>query len=176
MKRTRVECRACLPVAHARLAHRHRPDAGHDPALGQMPVPHHAPAAVVGLQIGGRGQKLGHFRFDRLRQKRPRAIAQNLGQPVAQNSWLNQFITLSLDTAYRSFGGEVEARTPPRYAAFPNSRPHQLSEIALGRERRDIDDHSAGGSIVRVLLLTSRSRKSCRHVDASDRDSLGALA
>jgi hypothetical protein len=38
---------------------------------------------------------------------------------------------LSLDTAYRSFGGEVEARTPPRYAAFPDSRPHQLSAIAL---------------------------------------------
>jgi Na+/H+ antiporter NhaD/arsenite permease-like protein len=35
-----------------------------------------------------------------------------------------------LGTAYRSFGGEVEARTPPRYAAFPDSRPHQLSAIA----------------------------------------------
>jgi hypothetical protein len=29
-----------LPVAHARLAHRHRADAGHDLALGQMPVTH----------------------------------------------------------------------------------------------------------------------------------------
>ena len=56
-----------------------------------MPVPHDAPAAVVGLQIGGRSQKLGHFRFDRLGQKRPCAIAQNLGQPVGQNPWLNQF-------------------------------------------------------------------------------------
>ena len=55
-----------------------------------MPVSHDAPAAV-GLQIGGRGQKLGHFRFDRLGQKRPRAIAQNLAQPVGQNPWLNQF-------------------------------------------------------------------------------------
>ena len=74
---------ARLPVAHPRLAHRHRLDAGHDLALGQMPVSHDAPAAV-GLQIGGRGQKLGYFRFDRLGQKRPRAIAQNLGQPVGQ--------------------------------------------------------------------------------------------
>jgi hypothetical protein len=82
---------ARLPVAHARLAHGHRPDAGQDLALGQMPVPHDAPAAVVGLQIGARGQKLGHFRFDRLGQKRPRAIAQNLAQPVGQNPWLNQF-------------------------------------------------------------------------------------
>src|ERR1700727_744611 len=38
--------------------------------------------------------------------------------------------TLSLNTAYRSFCGEVEARTPPRYAASPDSRPHQLSAIA----------------------------------------------
>ena len=56
---------------------------------GRCPVSQDAPAAVVGLQIGGRGQKLGHFRFDRLGQKRPRAIAQNLGQPVGQNPWLN---------------------------------------------------------------------------------------
>src|SRR5271166_2967101 len=28
---------------------------------GRRPVPNDAPAAVVGLQIGGRGQKLGHF-------------------------------------------------------------------------------------------------------------------
>ena len=27
-------------------------------------------------------------------------------------------------------GDQTEARTPPRYAAFPNSRPHQLSAIA----------------------------------------------
>ena len=71
-------------VAHARLAHRHGPDAGHDLALRQMPVSHDAPAAV-GLQISGRGQKLGHFRFDRLGQKRPRAIAQNLAQPVVEH-------------------------------------------------------------------------------------------
>ena len=39
----------------ARLAHRHGPDARHDLALWQMPVPDDAPAAVVGLQIGGLG-------------------------------------------------------------------------------------------------------------------------
>jgi hypothetical protein len=54
---------ARFPVAQAWLAHRHRPNAGHDLALGQMPMPRDAAAAVVGLQIGGRGQKLGHFRF-----------------------------------------------------------------------------------------------------------------
>jgi hypothetical protein len=61
-----------------------------DEWCASVPVSHDAPAAV-GLQIGGRGQKLGYFRFDRLGQKRPRAIAQNLAQPVGQNPWLNQF-------------------------------------------------------------------------------------
>jgi hypothetical protein len=72
------------PVPHARLAHRHRPDADDDLALGQMPVSHEA-ATAVGLQIEGRGQELEHFRFDHLGQKRPRAIAQNLSEPVGQN-------------------------------------------------------------------------------------------
>jgi hypothetical protein len=43
---------AGLPVAHARLTHRDGADAGQDLALGQMAVPHDAPATVVGLQIG----------------------------------------------------------------------------------------------------------------------------
>jgi hypothetical protein len=38
--------------------------------------------------------------------------------------------TLASDTAYHSFAGEVEARTPPRYAAFFPSGRHQLSRIA----------------------------------------------
>src|SRR4029077_12160807 len=38
--------------------------------------------------------------------------------------------TLASDTAYHSFAGEVEARTPPRYAAFIPSARHQLSPIA----------------------------------------------
>ena len=57
-------------------------------------IPRDAPAAVVGLQIGGRGPKLGHFRFDRRGQKRPCAIPQNIGQPVRlpvrENSWATE--------------------------------------------------------------------------------------
>src|SRR5260370_33302125 len=56
-----------------------------------MAVPHDAPAAIVGLQFGGRGQKLGHFRFDRLGQEGARPIAQDFRQPIDQSSWLNQF-------------------------------------------------------------------------------------
>ena len=40
---------AGLPVAHARLAHGDRPDAGHDLTLGQMAVTHDASAAIVSL-------------------------------------------------------------------------------------------------------------------------------
>src|SRR5436309_1069830 len=41
-------------------------------------------------------------------------------------------MTLSLDTAYRSFGGEVEASSTPTICRLPDSRRHQLSAIALG--------------------------------------------
>ena len=37
---------------------------------------------------------------------------------------------LSLDTAYRSFGGEVEALSTPTICRPPDSRRHQLSAIA----------------------------------------------
>src|SRR5882757_1147282 len=37
---------------------------------------------------------------------------------------------LSLDTAYRSFGGEVEASITPTICRLPDSRRHQLSAIA----------------------------------------------
>src|SRR6266481_4396454 len=40
---------------------------------------------------------------------------------------------LSLDTAYRSFGGEVEASSTPTICRLPDSRRHQLSAIARGK-------------------------------------------
>jgi hypothetical protein len=41
------------------LAHRDRAEAGHDLALGQMAVPHDAPVAVRGLQLGMGAEKIG---------------------------------------------------------------------------------------------------------------------
>jgi hypothetical protein len=38
---------------------------------------------------------------------------------------------LSFDTAYRSFGGEVEASSTPTICRLSDSRRHQLSAIAL---------------------------------------------
>jgi len=56
---------SALPVAHARLAHGHRSDAGHDLTLGQMPVTHDALVARLGLMIGISPQGVSDFRLDR---------------------------------------------------------------------------------------------------------------
>src|SRR5215213_3265416 len=48
----------------------------------------------------------------------------------ANDPGCSSLTTLASDTAYHSFAGEVEARTPPRYAAFFPSARHQLSPIA----------------------------------------------
>src|SRR6516225_9561082 len=45
---------------------------------------------------------------------------------------------LSLDTAYRSFGGEVEALSTPTICRLPDSRRHQLSAIA---PPKDVSPH-----------------------------------
>src|ERR1700691_3590232 len=52
---------------------------------------------------------------------------------------------LSLDTAYRSFGGEVEASSTPTICRLSDSHRHQLWAIApwnLGREERRRDQLS----------------------------------
>ena len=65
-----------LPVAHARLAHCHRSDAGHDLALGHVPVTHDALVARLGLKIGISPQEVGDFCLDRLRQQGTRPVTQ----------------------------------------------------------------------------------------------------
>src|SRR5260370_1930939 len=51
-------------------------------------------------------------------------------------------MTLSLDTAYRSFGGEVEASSTPTICRLPDSRRHQLWAIA--RKKIMIVDRATG--------------------------------
>src|SRR6266704_5456961 len=48
-------------------------------------------------------------------------------------------MTLSLDTAYRSFGGEVEASSTPTICRLPDSRRHQLLATARGK----VEPHAA---------------------------------
>src|SRR4051794_3648658 len=51
---------------------------------------------------------------------------------------------LSLDTAYRSFGGEVEASSTPTICRLSDSPRHQLSAIAHARCRRASPTHRLG--------------------------------
>src|SRR5713226_8493631 len=51
-------------------------------------------------------------------------------------------MTLSLDTAYRSFGGEVEASSTPTICRLSDSRRHQLSAIARRADRTGPVDES----------------------------------
>src|SRR5260221_566561 len=47
---------------------------------------------------------------------------------------------LSLDTAYRSFGGEVEASSTPTICRLPDSRRHQIWAIALSPTGSNVDN------------------------------------
>src|SRR6476659_8451753 len=58
---------------------------------------------------------------------------------------------LSLDTAYRSFGGEVEALSTPTICRLPDSRRHQLSAIAHVAIGRDVVKQLAVLLPVRLL-------------------------
>ena len=78
------------PVAHAWLAHAHRADAGHHRALGQVAVAHHAPMAVGGLEIGVLGKEPLDLGLHRLGEKGLRPASQDVGELVAESSWLNQ--------------------------------------------------------------------------------------
>ena len=95
-----------------------------------MAVPNDALAPVLGLEIGMLAEKPGDLGFDRLGQQGTCPVAQIFGQLVVEGSWLNQLDMLSLDTAYRSFGGEVEASSTPTICRLPDSRRHQLPAIA----------------------------------------------
>ena len=78
-----------LTVAHAWLANGDRPDAGHDLALGQMAMPHDAPVAVLGLEVGMRAEKIGDLGLNCLSEQGACPIAQNIGELVAERPGLN---------------------------------------------------------------------------------------
>ena len=91
---------------------------------------HDALVTVRGLQIGMLDEKVRDLGLDRLGQQSTRPMAQDFGELIVDVSWLIGLMMLSLDTAYRSFGGEVEASSTPTICRLPNSRRHQLSAIA----------------------------------------------
>jgi hypothetical protein len=118
---------------HARAAHSDRTDAGHDFTLGQMPVAHQSPAAITGELVGMAAEHARNLSLDGLRQKRSRAVAQNLSQRIAKVPRCESWKTLVSVTAYHSFAGEVEASNTPTIRRLTPSRRHQLSPIARDR-------------------------------------------
>jgi hypothetical protein len=81
--------------------------------------------AVRGLQIGMPGEKVCNFGFARLGEKGTCPVAQNFCELIVEHSWFSQ-MTLSLETAYRSFSGEVEVTSSPTICRLPDSRRHQF--------------------------------------------------
>jgi hypothetical protein len=117
-------------VTHARAAHGDRAYASHDLALGQVPVAHQPLATVVGQLVGMRAEQGCNLGLNRLRQKRSRTIAQDLGQRIGKTSWLGKLENISLGhgvSLLRWRSGGFEHPTIRRLT--PLCR-HQLSLIA----------------------------------------------
>ena len=118
---------ASLAIAHARLAHGHRPDAGHHLPLRQMAVTDDAPAAILGLEIGMLAEKIGDLRLDSLREQGTGSVAQDLGELVVERSWLNQLDDVIVGHGisllrWRSGGVEHPHDMPPsRFTPSPTS-------------------------------------------------------
>src|SRR5262245_16992753 len=111
-------------IAHARAAHRHRADAGHDLTLGQMPMAHQPLTAIVGEFVGMRAEQGGNLSLDRLRQQRSGPVAQHLGQRISKSSWLGELENISLGHGvsllrWRSGGVKHPHDTPP-YPLMPS--------------------------------------------------------
>src|SRR5260370_38857414 len=126
-------------VAHARAPHGERAYAGHDLALGQVPMAHESLATVVG-QLDGMGDEQGcNLGRDGLRQQRSRAVAQNLGQRISKSSWLGELENVSVGHGvsllrWRSGGPNNPHDTPP-YLFMPSPTfAHSSVRLLLGHK------------------------------------------
>lgn len=119
--------------------------AGHHLAFRRVTVAYDALVAVRGLQIGMLAEKVRDLGLDRVGQQTMRPVAQDFGELIVDVSWLNQFDDVILDTAYRSFGGEVNASSTPTICRLSDSRRHQLSAIAPEEPSTasDVDERDA---------------------------------
>ena len=85
-----------------------------------MPVAHQPPAAIIGELVGMAAEQARNLSLDGLRQKRSRAVAQNLGQRIAKSSWLRELENItSRSRRITPLLEKWRHRTPPRYAALP---------------------------------------------------------
>src|SRR5216683_1908449 len=83
-------------------------------------------------------------------------------------------MTLSLDTAYRSFGGEVEASSTPTICRLPDSRRHQLSAIA--RANRTPMASQAVAGLFQYSGPAAQTRTSGRQPDTAPRPKAPEMA
>jgi hypothetical protein len=125
-------------VTHARAAHSDRTDAGHDLAFGQMPAADQPPAAIIGKLVGMRAQQARNLGLDGLRQKRSRAVAQNLGQRIGKSPWLRELENISVGhgvslLCWRSGGVGHPHDTPPY--PFTPSPTFAHSSLPMRRNR-----------------------------------------
>ena len=105
-------------VANSGTTHGHRTDAGHDLALGQMPMAHQPAVAIIGQLIGMTAEEARNLGLHGMHQQRSRASAQNLGQWIRKRPWLRQLDDIILDHGvslleWRSGGVEHPHDTPP---------------------------------------------------------------
>ena len=89
--------------------------------------------AVLDLQIGMFGQKLGDLGFDRLGQQGARTIAQDLGQLVSEDPWLNQLKDVIVGNGVSLLQWRSGGSHTPTIRRLIDLRRHQLSTIAPGQ-------------------------------------------
>ena len=76
-----------LAIAHARLAHGDRPDAGHNLALGQVAVADDTLEAILSLEISMLAKEIRDLGLDGLGEQRTCPVAQDFGELVVKGSW-----------------------------------------------------------------------------------------
>jgi hypothetical protein len=131
-RRRKANALGALPtaVAHARATHGDPAYAGHDLALGQMPVAHEPLATVVGQLVGMGAEQGCNLGLDGLRQQRSRAVAQHLGQRIRKSSWLGELENVSLGHGVSLLRWRSGGSNTPTIRRLTLSCRHQLSHIA----------------------------------------------
>src|SRR6266542_5739205 len=98
--------------------------------------------------------------LDGLRQKRARAVAQNLGQRIGKSSWLRELENISVGhgvslLCWRSGGLEHPHDTPP-YPFTPSPTFAHSSLAHRGASSRDDPEGGARRGVLRRRLATAR--------------------
>src|SRR5258706_3317573 len=124
-----------------------------------MPVGYQSPAAIIGELIGMAAEQARNLGLDRLRQKRSRAVAQNLGQRIGKSSWLRELENISVGhgvslLCWRSGGFEHPHDTPPY--PFTPSPTFMHSSVGLRTDAVQFpgfDERSNAGPVLRAPIV-----------------------